>query len=436
MRKPTPTLLAALAAGALLAGEALAAEQFIPVTSYRTGPYAVGGIPSADGFIDYFKLVNARDGGVGGVAITWEECETAYKPDRFIECYERLKNRGPTGASVLNPLGTALTYAVIDRLPDDRIPLVSLGYGRTDSADGRVFPYVFPLMVHYWSQSTAKIRYIGQLEGGMDRLAGLKIANIHHDSAYGKETRPVLERQAELFGFEVEHFPVAHPGLDQKATWLNVRRYRPDYVILRGWGVMNQTALKEAARVGFPADKIVGVWWACSEQDTVPAGDAAVGYTCATFHDNGTGFPVIQDILRHVHDAGEGTGPRDAVGTAFYNRGVITAFLVIEAIRTAQAEYGARPLTGEEVRWGLENLAIDAAAIERAGATRLVPPIRVTCSDHEGGGKVLFVRWNGDGFERASDWIEPDRGLVRPMIEESAARYAAEKGITPRDCPS
>ncbi len=423
----------ALATGTLVVGDVLAAEQFIPVTSYRTGPYAVGGIPSFEGFVDYLTMINTRDGGIEGVTLTWEECETAYKPDRFIECYERLKNQGVTGASVFNPMGTGLTYAVIDRLPEDRIPIITLGYGRTDTTDGRVFPYVFPLMVNYWSQNTTKLRYIGSLEGGMDGLEGLKVANVHHDSAYGKETQKVLERQAENFGFEVKHFPVSHPGLDQKATWLNVRRYRPDYVILRGWGVMNQTALKEAARVGFPSEKIVGNWWSCAEQDTIPAGDAAIGYTCATFHDNGVDFPIMQDVLEHVHETDQASGH---VGTALYNRGIINGFLVVEAIRTAMKNYGARPLTGEEVRWGIENLKLDDAAIAEAGATGLVPPIHVTCSDHEGGGKVLFVRWNGTEFERASDWIEPDHGLVRPMIEESAARYATEKNITLRDCPS
>ncbi|MCY3596092.1 MAG: ABC transporter substrate-binding protein [Rhodospirillales bacterium] len=412
------------------------AEQFIPITSYRTGPYAVGGIPFQDGFVDYLKMVNARDGGIEGVRIAWEECETAYKPDRFVECYERLKNRGERGASVFNPLGTPLTYAVIDRLPADKIPLITLGYGRTDASDGRVFPYVFPLMVNYWSQNTAKIRYIAGLEGGFENLDGLKIANVHHDSAYGKETAPVLAKQAERYGFEVQHFPVVHPGIDQKAVWLNVRRYRPDYVILRGWGVMNQTALKEAARVGVPADKIVGVWWSCAEQDTVPAGDAAVGYTCSTFHNNGTDFQLMQDIITYVHDAGDGTGPREAVGTGFYNRGVINAFVTVEAIRTAMGEFGARALSGEEVRWGIENMDLTDADIAAAGATNLVPPIHVSCADHEGGGKVLFVRWTGETFETASDWLEPDRDLVRGMIEESAAKYAAEKGITPRTCES
>ena len=94
----------------LLVSVSLAAEHFVPITSYRTGPYGVNGAPAANGFVDYLKMINARDGGVGGVKLAWEECETAYKPDRFIECYERLKNKGEAGATVFQPLSTCLLY--------------------------------------------------------------------------------------------------------------------------------------------------------------------------------------------------------------------------------------------------------------------------------------------------------------------------------------
>ena len=63
-----------------------------------------------------------------------------------------------------------------------------------------------------------------------------------------------------------------------------------------------------------------------------------------------------------------------------------------------------------------------------------MPPLKVSCLDHEGSGKVKFQRWDGTKWTVITDWIDADRALVRPMIEESAAKYAKEKGITPRDC--
>ncbi len=425
----------AFAAGTLVAAQASAQQgQFVPVTTYNTGPYAVNGEPFMDGFMDYMALLNARDGGLNGVKLMWEECETAYSVDRGVECYERLKNKGPTGAAAFNPLSTGITYALIDRATADKIPVVSLGYGRTAASDGRAFPYIFPLVTNYWSQNTAKIRYIGQQVGGMGKLKGLKIANVHHDSAYGKETIPVLDKQAEKYGFEIKHYAVAHPGLDQKATWLQVRRNRPDWVILRGWGVMNQTAIKEAARVGFPREKMVGVWWSCAEQDTVPAGPAAKGYTCAAFHGPGKDYPVVQDIIKHVYDPGKGNGDPKAIGTIMWNRGVSTAIVTIEGIRVAQEKYGKKPLTGEQIRWGLENIDMSAARVEALGAEGLVPTFKVSCTDHEGGGAVKFQQWTGDGWKVVGDWVQTDQSIVRPMIEAEAAKYAAEKGIALRDC--
>jgi len=409
-------------------------EQFVPALIYRTGPYAAGGTGIYGGFMDYMALINERDGGVNGVKLTWEECETAYNNDRGVECYERLKAKGPTGATVLHPISTGITYALIERATKDKIPIISLGYGRTDASDGRVFPYVFPLITNYWSQNTAKIKFIGQKEGGMDKLKGKKIANVLHDSAYGKETIPILDKEAKMYGFEVKHYPVAHPGLDQKATWLQIQQYKPDWVILRGWGVMNPTALREAARIGFPANKIVGVWWAGSEEDVIPAGDAAKGYIAAGFHGAGRNYPVIQQILEHVHAKGKGNIENSRVGSIYYDTGVVHGIVTVEAIRVAQAKFGKRPVTGEEMRWGIENLKFDAKSIEALGARGLMPAFKLSCIDHEGGGAVRFLQWDGERWRNVSDWIATDQKLVRPMIEESAAQYAKEKGITPRDC--
>ena len=79
------------------------------------------------------------------------------------------------------PLGTPLVYALTERATHDQIPLLTPGIGRADAADGRVFPYVFNPPSHYWSQNTAKIRFIGQRAGGMEQLKGLKIAHVYHD---------------------------------------------------------------------------------------------------------------------------------------------------------------------------------------------------------------------------------------------------------------
>src|ERR1700680_1870534 len=139
-----------IAGAAVLSGAALSApavaqnEQFIPHLVYRSGAYAPNGIPFANGVADYYNLLNARDGGIGGVKITTEECEPGYATDRGVECYERLKGKGPTGASLFIPLSTGITYALMEKAPVDKIPLLNSGYGRSVSADGNVIPWSFP----------------------------------------------------------------------------------------------------------------------------------------------------------------------------------------------------------------------------------------------------------------------------------------------------
>jgi branched-chain amino acid transport system substrate-binding protein len=421
-----------LSAGAV---QAQAKEQFVPINSYWVGPYAPGGSGVSAGWIDYMSLINERDGGINGVKLTWEKCETEYNNARGVECYERSKNKGPTGAAMMHFLSTGITYSVIEKGTADKIPIVSIGYGRTDAADGRVFPYVFPLVTTYWSQNSAKIKFIGQKEGGMDKLKGKKIVNIYHDSAYGKETIPVLDAQAKKYGFTVTHIAVPHPGNEQQAQWLQVRQIKPDWVILRGWGVMNPVALKAAAKIGFPRDKIVGVWWSGAEEDVIPAGDAAKGYIAAAFNVSGTNYPVVQEIQKRLYAKGKGEmDDKTRIGSIYYNRGVVHGIITVEAIRKAQEKYGKKPLTGEQVRWGLEHLNINDARLKTLGAANFMQALKVSCADHEGGGAVKFMQWDGKKWNIISDWIPSDQSIVRPMIEESAAKYAKEKGISPRDC--
>jgi len=430
-------VLGAVMAGLLGSGLASAnEEQFIGLPSYRVGPYAAGGSGLFGGWIDYMQLVNERDGGVNGVKLSWEECETEYNNARGVECYERMKKKGSTGNSVFQPVSTGITYSVLEKVAQDKIPMVTIGYGRTDAADGRVFPWVFPMITTYWSQASAIVNYMGQKEGGMDKLKGKKIGLLYHDSAYGKESHAIMDKLAAKHGFEVIKIAVAHPGNEQQSQWLQIRQAKPDYVVLWGWGVMNPTAIKAAAKTGFPREKLIGVWWSGAEEDTIPAGPAAKGFIAAGFNVAGANYPVVADIKKHVYGKNKGNmEDKTRVGSVYYNRGVVHGIITVEAIRKAQEKYGkGKALTGEQVRWGFENLNLDDARLKALGATGFMPPLKITCADHEGPGKVKFQQWDGNQWKVITDWVESDRPLVRGMIEESAAAYAKEKGIKPRDC--
>ena len=410
-------------------------EQVIPSLVYRTGPFAPGGISLADGYADYFTLINERDGGVNGVKFNVVECETGYNTDRGVECYDRTKNEG-AGATVYSPWSTGITYALIEKATQDNIPILSMGYGRTSAADGRFFPYVFNFPSTYWNQATAIVQYIANQEGGLESLKGKNFAYIYLDHPYGKEPLPTLDVLAQQFGFSYDRYPVPPASMtEQKSIWLKIRRQRPDYAIMWGWGAMNGTAVNEASNINFPMDKFIGNWWSAGEDAVEAAGDGGVGYKAATFHGAGSDYPVYADMQKYVVDAGKAAGNGDQLGRVLYNRGVANAIYVVEAIKLAQSKYGNRVITGEEMQWALENLNLTAADIEAIGASGLVPPVEVTCENHEGQNPaVLIQQWNGSAYEVVSDWIPAMTEITRPILEAEAASYAEKQGLAARSC--
>ena len=434
--------VAAVAAGASslvsTAAFAQAKEQFFPLLSYRTGPYAPNGVPWANGKQDYIKMVNARDGGVNGVKLTYEECETGYATDRGVECYERLKGR--PGVTLFDPQATGITFALTEKVVADKIPLITLGYGLSVAQDGQAFKWNFPLMGSYWTGADILVQHLGKKEGGLDKLKGKKIALVYHDSPFGKEPIPVLQERAKMHGFDLQLIPVTAPGVEQKSAWLQVRQSRPDFVMLWGWGVMNSTALKEAQATGYPRDKMYGVWWAGAEPDVKDVGEGAKGYNALALNTSGQQPKVIQDILKLVHDKGQGTGPKDEVGQVLYTRGVIIQMLSIEAVRRAQERFGkGQVMTGEQVRWGLENLALDQKKLDSLGFAGIMRPLSTSCSDHMGSTAARVHTWNGSKWEFSSDFIQADEQILKPMVKAGADKYLADKKLTRRtaaDCQS
>jgi branched-chain amino acid transport system substrate-binding protein len=305
-----------------------------------------------------------------------------------------------------------------------------MGYGRSESRDGSVFQWNFPLLGTYWTAADILLQHIAKKEGGFDKLKGKKIALVYHDSPYGKEPIALLQKRAQMHGFEPLLFPVTHPGVEQKATWLQIRQNRPDYVLLWGWGVMNSTAIKEAVAVGYPRERMHGVWWSGAEQDVRPAEAGATGYNSATLQHTSGRFKLHEDLKKYVYDKGQGTARWEDTGEILYVRGLINAMLGVEAIRTAQEKFGKKPMTGEQVRWGLENLNLTADRLKQLGFENELQPIKVSCEDHEGARVGRIQTWDGKDWKITSDWYTSDDSVIAPMVKEAAAKYAAEKKIT------
>jgi branched-chain amino acid transport system substrate-binding protein len=419
-------LSVALAATAYTVSAQAEDTLFVPSLTYRTGPFGGGGTPFADGYADYFNMLNARDGGIGGIKVTVEECETGYNSQKGVECYDATKGKE---ALVYSPLSTGITLALIPKAAADGIPIFSMGYGLSAAAIGEKFPWVFNYPTTYWNQLTSILKYIGDKEGGLDKLKGKKIGFIYLDVGYGKEPLPVLDILAKEYGFEAAKFPVGVKEMqNQSSQWLNVRKARPDWMIMWGWGAMNATAVKEAAKIRFPLDRFIGNWWAGAHADMKSVGTTGKGYLAANLSGIGADFPALQDIIKHVVDAGNSkVKSKEDVGTVLYNRGLLNAVVIAEAIKAAQDKTGKKKISAADLREGFESFDLSQARWKELGLEGFTGPIKGDCKDHEGAGPIFIQQWDGTNWKKISDLIPPMAEKTRPLLEEAAEKYVSDK---------
>ncbi len=419
----TVLLAAALAAGTALTLPVAQAEDsiYLPNLSYRTGPFASTGIPLMNGQRDYMMMLNERDGGVNGVKLGYDECETGYNTEKGVECYEKTK----ADAAITQPWSTGITLQVLPKTNVDKIPVLAPGYGFSPMADGKTFQWAFNPPASYWDGASMILKHIS--DGNLDNLKGKKIALLHLDHPYGKEPIPLFEALAEEHGFTFLPIPVGLKEMqNQSAQWLQIRRERPDFVLMWGWGAMNAGAITEAAKTRYPMDQFVGIWWSSLDSDLKLVGEDGKGYRAISWNVPNSDAPVMQDIKKYVVDPGkslinQGEGEFDWV---FYQRGVMISMMLVEAIKAAQAEFDAKVPTPEQVRWGLENLNIDEAKLEELGMSGMIVPFKTSCADHTGHGGGWMLEWNGTKFEKVSDLITPDREAIAPLEAEKAKEYA------------
>jgi branched-chain amino acid transport system substrate-binding protein len=424
-------LAAVIAAPGAVATAQAADGIFVPLFTYRTGAFAGSGIPIANGMSDYLNMLNERDGGIGGEKLVIEECETGYDTKKGVECYDSVKGRNP---AVINPYSTGITLQLIPKAAVDKIPILSMAYGLSASADGNLFPWIFNPPATYWDGASAFVRYAASVEGGFDKLKGKTIGLVHLDAPYGKEPIPLLQALASDYGFTLKLYPVPAAQMqNQSSLWLDVRRDKPDWIYLQGWGAMNPTAVKEAAKIGFPMNRLVGVWWSGNDDDARPAGAEAKGYSSLDLNAVGSDFPVIKDILKYVVDKGKSqVASKDKVGENFYNRAVWNSVLIAEAIRNAQQLTGKKQVNGEDVRRGFENLNITPARLKELGLEGFASPVKLSCADHNGHGGISLVEWDGTKWNTVNPSVQPIKEKVQPLIESAAQDYVKANAGWPK----
>jgi branched-chain amino acid transport system substrate-binding protein len=410
MSKSTRWRTAAVAAGAiaLAAGAAQAQDKeiVIGVQCDRTGATQIVGTVLCPGYHDYIALVNSR-GGVEGYKIKAPEIDNEYKVPPAMEAHERFKKDGAVIEAVY---GTPQIAALNKKLEEDKILGTTPGFGTAAAADGKRYPYTFPIAASYWSQGAAAVKFVKDQLGG--NLKGKKIAYLYFDNPAGKEPIAVIEDLAKSEGFEMRTFAVPSPGVEMAAQVLDITgRFKPDFVIAHLFGRAPSVSIKEFKGKGYPLSKVVSLVWGSSEADILAAGgyDMAEGYHTMQFAGVGTDFQVIKDINAMYQAQGK-SPPKEQQTSVYYNRGLMQAALHVEAIRNAiKAKGGAKP-TGEDVKKGMET-------IKGFTLGGMVPPVTVTPEDHEGGGWVQVWTVKGGKLVKDGEWFQAYRDVIMRHLQ-------------------
>lgn len=374
---------------------------FTAVYTFLTDEYS-------QGQKDYIALIN-EEGGIDGHPIELSVSDTGNQPQRGIEAYNRARR---DGVILVDFLSTPVARAMVNRVLDDDVVMITALHGRGDASDGETFPFVFPVMATYWSQAALLIDFINEHEGG---IQGKKVAHVYIDSPFGREPVPVLEKLAKKLDFTLRTFPYASPGNEQSSTWSEVRRYRPDYVIIWGAGGAQAVSVRQAIRNGIKPEQIHSVVWLAEADMETVGPDVAKGVRKFEAAASGTDTPIIKTIQEKIVDQGKGSGPKENVGLTYYNVGVATMAVSVEAARLAMKEFGA-PLTGDKLRQGFE-------MIKDYDAQGLIPAVTFSTKDHQGGGYGRVSQWNGKQWDPAGDWHSAFQDVVWDEIREGAAEY-------------
>ncbi len=405
------TALAALLA--LGAGSAVAQEKpikvgaaldFTKVYTFLTAEYS-------QGQRDYISLLNAK-GGIKGVPVEIETVDTGNEPQRGIEAYERFKNEG---AVLVDFLSTPVSRAVVPRALTDGMNVITAFHGRSDAADGSVFPTIFPLTPAYWSQATAIVKYINDKEGG--NLKGKKILLVHIDSPFGKEPLPVFQKLSEKLGYTFSDVGYPSPGNEQSAQWTQVRRDQPDWVVIWGAGGGQPNSVREALRNGIEPGKMASVIWLSETDMNIVGADQAKGISRFEGVASGKDLPIIKAIEAEVYAKGKGAGDAAKVGSSYYNIGVATMALFAEGARLGLEKEGG-PLTPAKLKKGLES-------IKDFTADGLLPPVTITSEDHQGGGNGRIATWDGKAWKSDTGWFAAYQDVVWELVKKTSAEFKA-----------
>jgi branched-chain amino acid transport system substrate-binding protein len=385
---------------------------------YSGGPSAAAVAPVADGLRDYLAMINARDGGVNGVPLVYEECSAALAAEESAGCYDKAR----ASAIVVLVWSSAIALDALPKASRDGIALLAPGMAPAMVADGRYFPWAFALPATQLDGAQAVLEAISDKPDG---LTGKTIALLRLDGPESADAVAFLRTQSTRLSFTLLDLPLGPKEMrTQAAQWQEIGRAKPDYVVIAGLGAMAETALAEARETNFPMGRLIGMWWSTNDAELALLGDAAKGYRALSWNLPGADAPALRDIAETkggADKAGRAAAERSGL---FYQRGVVAGAILVEAIRLAHSHFDRRDIDRTQLRWAVEHLNLDDAKLAALGLTGMIAPFVTSCSDHGGHAAAWLLEWNGRAFIRKAGPLATDPALTAPMTKALAKQYA------------
>ena len=306
-----------------------------------TGPFANDMVPIVEGYKTYLSYANDQ-GGIHGRKVKMIVEDSRYAIPLSIAAFKKLVFRDGI-LTILGLTGTGHVLALERQIAKEKVPIITVSLSDTMAIPLK--RYVFMPSASYQDEVKVIIDYI------MKNLKAEnpRIAFVTFDIEFGKVCFEAARKQAALYGLKL-HKEIISPGaMEASSQVLNLKKYKPDYVILHLGVASTVAVLRDARKLKMPG-ALIGTYWACSEDILKMAGKAAKGYTGVhsfnSWYDNTTGMTQLREITLKYH-----LGTEKQRRPKGYVLGWTTSMLLVKGLENA-----GRNLNSETLVDGLERI--------------------------------------------------------------------------------
>ena len=358
----------------------------------RSGPTVNIGAKLCDGFQNWIEVANNSLGGVKGRPVQALEVDHKYEVPLGVDAYKRLVTRDNVPEILC--YGTPIVDALAPSGNQDKIVLWTPGFGLSTAADGKQFPYIFIGVATYYAQAMALMDYVAQDWKQQGKTGNAKFIFMHTDNPFGRDPLEVIKNESKTLGLDlVDTVAVPANAVDMTTIMATAKDKNPDYIVTQLGGKLPALSIQGAEKVGFPRDKMITMVWGFSEDEVDVAKQAAEKYRglqfTALLSDNPEAYQLLD---KYWKDSGQQPNPKRT--SVYYARGVMSADIMLEALRLADD-----PTKGESVKKGAES-------IREFSAHGMISGTTLSSDDHGGSRKVRMYEVQNGELKRIKDWFE------------------------------